>query len=135
MNFRFGICIAALGLAGCQATITMPAYTVSGSQTLSGSIADVGSSYSPPGNSTASQIRTTTIGRLMVSEPVANYVSNAFRLELRAAGAKLDTGSCRMTLKVNDYAIDDLGFNATYISDINYELVKDAPLYSRNVRI
>ncbi|OAI44321.1 hypothetical protein AYO42_00820 [Rhizomicrobium sp. SCGC AG-212-E05] len=38
-------------------------------------------------------------------------------------------------MKINDYAIDDLGFNATYISDIDYEMQKSAPLFKRNVRV
>ena len=128
--------VAALGLAlsGC-ATVTLPGYTVSGSQSLNGAMGEVAATYTPPGNSTATQIRTTTVGSLMLTEPVSSYVANAFRLELRAAGMKMDAGGCRMAMHINDYAIDDLGFNATFISDIDYQMSKASPIYSRHVRI
>ncbi len=113
----------------------MPAYQPSGSESLTGSVRDVKASYTPPGNSTQTQIRTTTVGRLMMSEPVSSYISNAFRLELRGAGVKMGDGTCEVTLVVNDYAMDDLGFNATYISDISYELKAEQPIFRKNVKI
>ena len=136
MKIHIIAAVAALGalLSACT-TVTLPAYTVSGSQSIDGNVGSVTATYTPPGNSKSTQIRTTTVGSLMLTEPVSSYVSNAFRLELRSAGMKMDTGTCNIVLKVNDYAIDDLGFNATFISDIDYEMTKDKPIFNKNIRV
>lgn len=135
MKSYLALAALSLGLAACQTTITLPGYQPTSSQSLSGAMQDVKSIYTPPKGVKENQLRNTAIGIILLTEPVANYVSNAFRLELRAAGMRLGDGNCQMNLKVNDYAAEDLGFNVTYITDINYELAVPAPAWRKNVRI
>jgi len=124
-----------LGLAACQTTITLPGYQPTSSQSLSGAMQDVKAVYTPPKGVKENQLRNTAVGIVLLTEPVANYVANAFRLELRSAGMRMGDGNCLMNLKVNDYATEDLGFNITYITDINYELAVPTPAWRKNVRI
>lgn len=135
MKSFFAAACLSLGLAACQSTITLPGYQPTSSQSLSGAMQDVKAVYTPPKGVKENQLRNTAVGAILLTEPVANYVSNAFRLELRAAGVRLGDGVCQMNLKVNDYATEDLGFNITYITDIDYELAAPTPTWRKNVRI
>lgn len=123
---------AALSLGACV-TVPMPPYAPQSSQTLGGSIYDVQSYYTPKKGVAANQIRNTAVGSILTTVPVSDYITNGFRLELRAAGVRLGEGPCRMSLTVRDYAAEDLGFNVTFKSDIGYALKSPAGDYARDV--
>ena len=135
MGKFFFAALMAIGLSACQTTITLPGYTPTSSQSLEGEVREVSAQYNPPKGVKENQIRNTAIGTILLTEPVPSYVTNAFRLELRGAGIRLGRGNCKIALDVRDYAGEDLGWNITFISDINYELASTAPLWRKNVRI
>lgn len=127
--------LAALTLSACQTTLTLPGYQPTSSQSITGEVREVKSTYTPPKGVKENQIRNTAVGTILLTEPVPSYITNAFRLELRGAGVKLGSGRCEVLLTIRDYAAEDLGFNITYISDINYELAAPTPAFRKNVRI
>ena len=60
----------------------------------------------------------------LITEPVGRFLANAVRREFRQSGISLkaETAKCFLDGEVNDFAIDSLGYSATYITDMRYIL-------------
>ena len=121
--------IAAIGclvaLAGCaQTVISLPPYTPTGTEELSGGVNVQEFKYSSKKGTADNVIHTTTAGIFQLTEPVGSYITNAVRREFRQAGLSIKTGNrCTLDGEIKDLTIDDLGFSASYISDFRYVLM------------
>jgi hypothetical protein len=133
IKIAFAVAVLSQTVTGCAVTLTLPPYQISSSQSFGGAINRISATQTQKPNVAANQIRNTAVGNILLTEPVADYITNAVRLELRAAGVKMGTGPCALDLTVEDYAAEDLGFNVTYISNIRYRLSAATTLYDRQI--
>jgi hypothetical protein len=126
-----------LGLAACQATVTLPAYTPVTTREFAGTLSVADFTYTPPGRTAQNEIRENAVGNVFVTEPVGTYFANAVRRELRQAGISLRGGPCTLTGQVHDFATESLGFEVTYITDATYRLIGPAEqsLLERQFRV
>jgi len=70
------------------------------------------------------QIRTTAMGTTLLTENVDDFFTNAVKREFRQAGISLKPGAkCKVAGEVNDFAVDDLGYSATYITNVHYSVM------------
>jgi hypothetical protein len=111
-------------LTGCAPTvISLPPYTPVTTAELDGGVDVTDFKYSPKSKVPQNVIHNTAAGKFQITENVGTYIGNAVRREFRQAGISLKPESkCYLEGEVNDLTIDDLGFSATYISDIRYIL-------------
>lgn len=126
---RFGVMtigavMALTLLGGCASTvISLPPYTPTGTQELSGGIQVTDFKYFPKKGVAQDVIHNTAAGELKLTESVGTYYTNAVRREFRQAGLSIKPGNtCALDGEINDLTIDDLGFSATYRSDVRYIL-------------
>lgn len=116
----------AILVSGCaQITISLPPYTPTNTQELNGAMSVNSFGYFPRTGIQQNEIRETAAGRILLTEPVGEYFSNAVRRELRQAGVSLRGKNCMLDGEVNDFTIDSLGFSADYITDVRYILRDD----------
>ncbi|UYN97039.1 MAG: hypothetical protein KIT25_08950 [Enhydrobacter sp.] len=109
-------------LGACEVKFTMPAYQPVTTQEYQGAVAVSDFDYRPKEGVKPNEIRETAAGTVLMTENVGSYYSNAVRRELRQSGLSLAGGKCALTGTVHDFAIESLGFSATYISDVEYRL-------------
>lgn len=115
--------VVAAGVSGCSHTITLPPYTPISTEELSGAVSVNDFKYFPKGNMAQDVIHTTTMDTVHVTDSVPAYITNAVKRELRQAGISIKSDSgCKLDGEVNDFTIDDLGWSATFKSDIRYIL-------------
>ena len=112
----------ALLLGACEVKFTMPAYQPVTTQEFKGAVTVNDFDYRPKDGVKPNEIRETAVGTILMTENVGTYYSNALRRELRQAGLSLTAGRCTLAGIVHDFAIESLGFSATYISDVEYRL-------------
>ena len=78
------------------------------------------------------------MGKLFLTENVDDFFTNALKREMRQATVSLKFGAkCKLTGEINDFALDDLGYSVTYISNIHYILrdLADKPLYDNIIDV
>jgi hypothetical protein len=141
----FGLLIAAgLGLAtiGCGGPATIPVnYAPSSIMTVSGSLMVADFTYPPsvvstvPGKSPVApnQIRNTAMGDIKIDREVKQFVRDAVFSELRLVGLKIDNNSRVLKGDIEEFLIDDLGYNVDWTLRIKYvvsEPGSDKVLYS-----
>jgi hypothetical protein len=112
----------ALVLSACEVKFTLPAYQPVTTQEYQGAVTVDEFDYRPKEGIKPNEIRETAAGTVLMTENVAAYYSNAVRRELRQAGLSLLADKCALSGTVHDFAIDSLGFSATYISDVEYRM-------------
>lgn len=113
----------ALLLGACEVKFTMPAYQPVTTEEHKGAVTVSDFDYRPKKDGIKpNEIRETAAGTILMTENVGTYYSNAVRRELRQTGLSLAAGKCTLTGIVHDFAIESLGFSATYISDVEYTL-------------
>ena len=114
--------LLALLLGACTATVALPGYQSVTSEELTGSVTVREFAYTPRAGVQQNEIRETAVGRVFVTEPVGAYFAGAVRRELRQAGVTLRDGACVLDGTIHDFAVESLGFEATYITDVTYRL-------------
>ncbi|HVJ31618.1 MAG TPA: hypothetical protein VND94_00765 [Terriglobia bacterium] len=122
---RISVAIAAvLLLGGCVPTvISLPPYTPVGTEEFSGHVDVHEFKYFPKKGVAPDVIHNTAAGELKLTETVGSYYTNAVRREFRQSGLSVKpTAGCSLDGEINDLTIDDLGFSATYITDVRYIL-------------
>lgn len=125
-----------LGACG-EVTLSLPPYTPTTTDELSGSVTVQDFTYSPKPGVKQNEIRETAAGRILLTEPVGVYYANAVRREFRQAGLSLRDGSCLLNGQVRDFAIDSLGFSSDYITDVQYTITgpNGQMLYDKGVQV
>ena len=130
------VAVAAV-ISACSVSVTVP-YTPGGISEVSGQIEVSEFAYEPPEGTKPNQLPNTAAGKIFMTEPVSEWVSNAVRRELRLAGIS-SRGDMLCTLggAVNEFSLDDLGFDVDYVSDIDYTLYAqdDSMLMERNYHV
>ena len=125
---RYVLLVAlALLVGACEIKFTMPAYQPVTTDEMKGAIAVQEFEYRPKQGVKPNEIRETAAGTVLLTEPVATYFSNAVRRELRQAGLSLVTDRCTLSGTVHDFAVESLGFEATYMTDVEYRLLGTGP--------
>lgn len=80
-------------------------------------------SYTPKEGVKPNQIRNTAAGTMLLTENADDYFTNAVKREFRQAGISLKQGAqCTLSGELNDFAVDDLGYSVTHISNAHYIL-------------
>ena len=81
--------------------------------------------YHPKQGIEQDEIRETAMGRVLLTEPVGRFVSDAVRREFRQSGISLKSMAlCYMDGEVTDFAMDSLGYSSDYMTDFRYILKK-----------
>lgn len=125
---KYALLVALTLLVGaCEIKFTMPAYQPVTTEEMKGAISVPEFEYSPKPGVKPNEIRETAAGTVLMTEPVATYFTNAVRRELRQAGLSLISDRCTLTGTVHDFAVESLGFEATYMTDVEYRLQGAAP--------
>lgn len=127
MKVIIAAALLAVGLSGCAETrLTLP-YSPTSTEELKGKVYVNDFSYHPQGNVAQDQIRNTAMGTILLTEPVGRFTADAVRREFRQSGLSLKAdGNCYLDGEINDFALDDLGYSVTYITDFRY-LLKTKP--------
>lgn len=110
-------------LSGCGGvTLTLPYQPVTTAE-VKGNVEVETFKYYPKDGFAQNQVRNTALGKLYLTENVDDFITNAVRRELRQATLSLKQGAkCKLQGEINDFALDDLGYSVTYISNIHYTL-------------
>jgi hypothetical protein len=138
MRFRnVFLLLSALLLGACTATVALPGYQSVTTEELSGSVSVREFLYTPRSGVEQNEIRETAAGRVFVTEPIGVYFTNAVRRELRQASVTLRDGECALDGTIYDFALESLGFEATYITEVTYRLARadGTQLVERPVRV
>lgn len=72
-------------ISACQVTVTVP-YNPVGIAEVEGQIKAADFTYEPPEGLTPNQLPNTAAGKIYMTEPVGEWITNAIRRELRLAG-------------------------------------------------
>jgi len=109
-------------LCGCSLTLTLP-YQPTTTAELKGNIEVDNFKYFPRPGVKQNQVRNTAAGTIYLTENVEDFYCNALKREMRQATLSLKPGAkCKLSGEVNDFAMDDLGYSVTYISNVHYVL-------------
>lgn len=109
-------------LCGCSITLSMPYQTATTAE-LKGNIEVENFKFHPKSGFSQDQIRNTAIGSVYLTENVDTFFTNALKREMRQSALSIKSGAgCKLSGTVNDFAIDDLGYSVTYISNVHYVL-------------
>ncbi len=133
----FILLVAVAALSACSVQITVP-YTPGGTSEVSGQIEVVEFAYEPPEGMKPNQLPNTAACKIFMTEPVGEWVTIAIRKELRLVGiTSRGDMVCKLEGAVNEFSLDDLGFDVDYVSDIDYILYAqdDYMLLERNYNV
>lgn len=120
MRFVVLAATAAL-LAACgEITFTMPPYQPVNTLELKGALAAEDFVYRPKEGVKQNEIRETAAGTVLMTEPVPQFYVAAVRRELRQSGLSLLSDKCVLNGTIYDFALESLGYSATYITDVEY---------------
>lgn len=118
------ILVALVGVSGCASEIRFSLnYAPTSTEEIDSRIFVNDFTYHPKEGIQQDEIRETALGRLLLTEPVARFVSDAVRREFRQSGISLkSTANCYMEGEITDFAMDSLGYSSDYITDFRYIL-------------
>ena len=138
MMFRGMLLIGVIvTLAACQVTVTVP-YNPVGTAEINGQIKVADFVYQPPEGTAPNQLPNTAVGKIFMTDPISEWVTKAVRRELRLAGLSArGERICTLEGVINEFSIDDLGFDVDYMSNIDYALrgPDNSELLDKNVAI
>lgn len=138
MMFRGMLLIGVIvTLAACQVTVTVP-YNPVGTAEINGQIKVADFVYQPPEGTAPNQLPNTAAGKIFMTDPISEWVTKAVRRELRLAGLSArGERICTLEGVINEFSIDDLGFDVDYMSNIDYALrdPDNSELLDKNVAI
>lgn len=125
-----------LGLitVGCSGPQTIPVnYAPSSVMTASGTVSVTDFTYrpaevAPPGKTVvaSNQIRNTAMGNIMIDRDVKVFVRDAVFSELRLVGIKTIENDRVLKGEIEEFLIDDLGYNVDWTLRIKYTIVDSA---------
>jgi uncharacterized lipoprotein len=125
------LALAALGLivtlSGCVSAPIPLNYSPSSVKTAAGSLSVGDFRYLPSETGAAKiqppdQIRNTAIGSIKIDKPVKVFVRDAVFAELRFVGIKTNDPAKVLTGEIEEFLVDDLGFNVDWTLRIHYVL-------------
>lgn len=119
-----------LALSGCVSTIPMN-YAPSSVKTATGALSVADFRYLPSESAAAKPIppdviRNTALGQIKIDRNVNVFIRDAVFAELRFVGIKTNDGNKILSGDIEEFLIDDLGFNVDWTLRINYSLVDKA---------
>jgi uncharacterized lipoprotein len=117
-------------LSGCASTIPMN-YAPSSVKTATGALVVADFTYQPAAPTAAKPIppdviRHTALGQIKIDRNVNVFVRDAVFAELRFVGIKTNDDRRVLSGDIEEFLIDDLGFNVDWTLRINYSLVDSA---------
>jgi hypothetical protein len=122
--------LGSLLLAGCASTVPMN-YSPSSVKSATGALSVADFRYLPaepsaPKPVAADVIRNTAMGTIKIDREVKVFVRDAVFAELRFVGIKTNDGGKVLTGNIEEFLVDDLGFNVDWTLRINYSLTDSA---------
>jgi len=125
-----------LGLitVGCSSPQALPVnYAPSSVMTATGTVSVTDFTYlpsevAPPGKTVVAtnQIRNTAMGDIKIDRDVKVFVRDAIFSELRLVGIKTTENSRVLKGEIEEFLIDDLGYNVDWTLRINYTITESA---------
>ena len=108
-------------IAGCSIKATLP-YTPVSTSEINAQFEVENFSYIPPDKKLKpNQVQNTAAGSLYLTDNIDVFFTNDVKRELRQSEISLKpTGQCKMSGKLEQLLIDDLGYSVTYVSDATY---------------
>ena len=121
------IIATAFSVAGCTPPSFPVNYAPSSTLTASGTVEVADFEYVPATKHEVdpNQLKNTALGSIKVDQNVSELYRNAVFTELRFVGIKVTGGNKKLSGKINEFLVDDLGGSVDWTLDVDY-VVTDA---------
>ena len=121
------LCAAILALSGCVSAPIPLNYAPSSVKSATGSLSVGDFRYLPaeagaPKQLPPNQIRNTALGTIKIDKDVSVFVRDAVFAELRFVGVKTNDPVRILTGDIEEFLVDDLGFNVDWTMRVKYTL-------------
>lgn len=125
MNLRTLLLMASvLVMSGCATQPLTLNYGPTSTMSVDGAMSVGDFRYIPAenGKTKPNQIPNTAMGEVIFEKNIDEYIETALFTEARFVGIDVGKGTAEVSGSINEFSIDDLGFNVDWVLDISYQV-------------